>query len=96
MFKKTSITNRIIWIILAFFGWYIVLADLLVLLFEKLLHSVFRNPSNALVFVNTYYAPLLASCVLGKVAFISSPAGVVLSSIVLGVRASGTLLVSWL
>lgn len=62
MFKKTSITNRIIWIILAFFGWYILLADMLVLLFEKLLHSVFRNPSNALVFVNTYYAPLFASC----------------------------------
>ena len=63
MFKKTSITNRIIWIILAFFGWYIVLADMLVLLFEKFLHSIFSHPSNALVFVNTYYAPIFASCV---------------------------------
>ena len=63
MFKKTSITNRIIWIILAFFGWYILLADMLVLLFEKFLHSVFSHPSNALVFVNTYYMPILASCV---------------------------------
>ena len=63
MFKKTSITNRIIWIILAFFGWYIVFADMLVLLFEKFLHSIFSHPSNALVFVNTYYAPIFASCV---------------------------------
>ena len=63
MFKKTSITNRIIWIILAFFGWYILLGEILVLQMEKLLRSIFRNPSNALVFVNTYYAPLLASCV---------------------------------
>ena len=63
MFKKTSITNRIIWIILAFFGWYILLGEILVLQMEKLLRSIFRDPSNALVFVNTYYAPILASCV---------------------------------
>ena len=62
MFKKTSITNRIIWIILAFFGWYILLGEILVLQMEKLLRSIFRDPSNALVFVNTYYAPILASC----------------------------------
>lgn len=63
MFKKTSITNRIIWIILAFFGWYILLGEIFMLLFSKLIDLAFKNPSNALTFVNTYYAPLLASCV---------------------------------
>ena len=53
MFKKTSITNRIIWIILAFFGWYILLADMLVLLFEKFLDSIVSHRSTALGFVKT-------------------------------------------
>ena len=62
MLKKTSITNRIIWILLAFFGWYILLGEFFMLGVEKLIETVFRNPSNALVFVNTYYAPLIGSC----------------------------------
>ena len=62
MLKKTSITNRIIWILLAFFLWYILLGDLLMIGFDMLIQIAFNNPSNALVFVNTYYAPLIASC----------------------------------
>ena len=62
MLKKTSITNRIIWICLAFFGWYILLGEIFMLPFSALIDRVFRNPSDGLVFVNNYYAPLIASC----------------------------------
>ena len=62
MFKKTSITNRIIWILLAFAGWYLLLGDILLLMFLKLLRIVFVDPSDGLAFVNEYYAPLFASC----------------------------------
>ena len=62
MLGKTSITNRIIWILLAFFGWYIVLAEFFMLPFQWLLGKVFKNPSNAMVFINEYYAVLLGSC----------------------------------
>lgn len=62
MFKKTSITNRIIWILLAFAGWYLLLGDILLLMFLKLLRTVFVDPSDGLAFVNEYYAPLFASC----------------------------------
>ncbi len=62
--QKTSITNRIIWIILAFGGWYILLGDLAVIQFEKLLSKAVPNPSGGLAFVLEYYAPLFASCVV--------------------------------
>jgi len=63
MLKKTSITNRIIWILLAFFGWYIILSSLLIGLFGKLIDLIFTDPSDGLVFVNDYYAPIFISCV---------------------------------
>ena len=62
MLKKTSITNRIIWILLAFFGWYMVLASTAVLFMGALLRKAFKDPSNGLVFVNEYYAPIFMSC----------------------------------
>ena len=62
--KNTSIQNRIIWIILAFFGWYIVLGDTAVIGLDKLIRAIVPNPSPGLAFVLEYYAPLLASCVV--------------------------------
>ena len=62
MFKKTSITNRIIWIVLAFFVWYILFAELLMVPLDMFLVRAFKDPSDGMVFVNTYYAPLIASC----------------------------------
>jgi len=62
MLKKTSITNRIIWILFAFFLWYIVIASLLTVPYVKLLDNLFSGASAGLSFVNTFYAPTLASC----------------------------------
>lgn len=62
-FKKTHFTNRIIWILLAWFVFYEVLDSLIILLFRSLLTNSVRNPSNGLVFVLKYYTPLLISCV---------------------------------
>ena len=53
MLKKTSITNRIIWICLAFFGWYILLGEIFMLPFGALIDRAFKNPSDGLVFVNS-------------------------------------------
>ena len=61
MLGKTSITNRIIWILMAFFGWYIVLGDLLILKFIDLLDVLVPNPSPGMAFVLEYYTPLIAS-----------------------------------
>ena len=63
MLGKTRFNNRIIWIVLAFFGWYIILDDIVVLLFQRVYSGLFKNPSAGLVFVNEFYAPLFASCV---------------------------------
>jgi membrane protease YdiL (CAAX protease family) len=62
MLGKTNITNRIIWILLAFFGWYILMGEFFMMLFEKLLGMVFSDPSPGLAFVNEFYAPLFTSC----------------------------------
>jgi len=62
MLGKTNITNRIIWILLAFFGWYILMGEFFMILFEKLLGMVFSDPSPGLAFVNEFYAPLFTSC----------------------------------
>lgn len=62
MLKKTSITNRIIWILLAFFGWYMVLGSFALTPLQKLLDVAFKDPSDGLVFVNECYAPLFMSC----------------------------------
>ena len=59
--KKTSITNRIIWILLAFFGWYILLGELIIVGFMKLQEKLIPNPSPGLAFVLEYYSPLIAS-----------------------------------
>ena len=64
IFTKTHFTNRIIWVLLAFFGWYIVLAEFADMLIELLLRAVFKDPSGGLAFVNDYYAPILGSCIL--------------------------------
>ena len=63
MLGKTHFTNRIIWILLAFFGWYILLGDICVLLFERFYSGFFPHPSDGLAFINSMYAPLFASCV---------------------------------
>lgn len=62
MMRKTSITNRIIWIILAFFLWYILIGEIAVLIFGKICVYLVKNPSNSLMFVLEYYTPLFASC----------------------------------
>ena len=62
MLGKTNISNRIIWILLAFFGWYILMGEIFMILFEKLIRAVFKDPSAGLLFVNEFYAPLFASC----------------------------------
>ena len=49
--KNTSIQNRIIWIILAFFGWYIVLGDTAVIGLDKLIRTLIPNPEPGLAFV---------------------------------------------
>ena len=61
--KKTSIKNRIIWITAAFFCWYILIADSLVIGVEYLLKHIIKDPSDGLSFVLEYYTPLLMSCV---------------------------------
>lgn len=62
--KKTSITNRIIWIIIAFFLLYILLADTLMLLFMGAVHMLIPYPSNAMSFVLEYYAPTIMAVVV--------------------------------
>ena len=62
MLGKTNISNRIIWILLAFFGWYILMGEIFMIMFEKLIRAVFKDPSAGLLFVNEFYAPLFASC----------------------------------
>ena len=62
--QKTSITNRIIWILAAFFLWYLVVADTAMYGFYELIKLVIKNPSDGLSFVLDYYAPLFANCVM--------------------------------
>ena len=62
MLGKTNISNRIIWILIAFFGWYILMGEIFMIMFEKLIRAVFKDPSAGLLFVNEFYAPLFASC----------------------------------
>mgnify|MGYP002622874922 CR=1 FL=1 len=61
--KKTAIQNRVIWIILAFFVWYLLVADSLTMGFGALLNLTVKEPSDGLAFVLEYYTPILASCV---------------------------------
>jgi len=61
--KKTHFTNRIIWIVLAFFGWYILLGELLMLPFVDLTATAFPDASDGMKFVLEYYAPLVISVI---------------------------------
>ena len=61
MLGRTSITNRIIWILLAFIGWYIILDEILLLAFSNLLYTLFPYASPGLTFVLEYYTPLVVS-----------------------------------
>ena len=63
MLGKTKINNRIIWILLAFFGWYIVLGDTLIMLFDSMVSRLVTDPSPGMAFVLEYYTPLIASVV---------------------------------
>lgn len=59
--RKTHFTNRIIWIVLAFFVLYIFMGELLMTPFMALPRFVFTDASNAMKFVLEYYTPLLIS-----------------------------------
>lgn len=63
--KKTHFTNRIIWIILAFIGWYIIVGDILVLLpVFAILEKCMDKVSPGMAFVLNNYAPLFFTCLL--------------------------------
>ena len=62
-FKKTHFTNRIIWILLAWFVLYEVLASIFTLGFEGILNAILGETSNAVKFITRYYTPRFASCV---------------------------------
>lgn len=62
--RKTSITNRIIWIILAFGLWYILIGETACVGFGNLVIWLVKNPSDELLFVLNLYMPLFASCVV--------------------------------
>ncbi len=62
--QQTSIKNRIIWIILAFFLWYLIVSDTVMIGFDYLIKLLVNNPSDGLSFVLEYYAPLFATCVM--------------------------------
>lgn len=59
--KKTAINNRIIWILLAFIGWYLLIGDTIMLAFERYVLSTIDNVSNGMRFVLDFYAPLVIS-----------------------------------
>ena len=63
IFTKTHFTNRIIWILLAWFVLYEVLDGFITLACAAVLHNTVTNASNALRFVFRYYTPLLGSIV---------------------------------
>lgn len=61
MFSKTKINNRIIFIILAFFGWYILLAEIPVELLGYLFKRQLTDVSNGMAFVLDMYTPIIGS-----------------------------------
>lgn len=61
MLGKTKYNNRIIWILLAFFCWYILLGEFIIYGFMELLDKLIPNPSPGMAFVLDYYTPLIAS-----------------------------------
>ena len=61
--KKTSITNRIIWIIAAFFGWYVFLASVIAEICFIPIINLAKKLSPAAAFVTENYAPLVLVCI---------------------------------
>ncbi len=61
MLGKTKYNNRIIWILLAFFCWYMLLGEFILYGFMELLGKLIPNPSPGMAFVLEYYTPLIAS-----------------------------------
>ena len=61
MLGKTKISNRIIWIIAAFIGWYILIGDTLSIGFMYVLDFIFPYPSPGMAFVLEYYTPTIAT-----------------------------------
>ena len=73
MLKPTHFTNRIIWILLAWFALYELLDEIFIIGFYSFLKHFFWRVSNAMMFVFEYYTPLIASvaffvvfCLLSK------------------------------
>lgn len=64
MLGKTNYKNRIIWILAAFFVWYMVVSSFLTLYQESLQNHLFPHPSPAMKFVLEYYALTLSSVVV--------------------------------
>lgn len=62
-FKKTHFTNRIIWILLAWFMLYELFDSFIELFFQAALKYLIRDPSDGMSFVLKYYTPLFISCV---------------------------------
>ena len=61
MLGKTKVNNRIIFIILAFFGWYIILAEIPVELLTYFFKKQFPDVSDGMAFVLELYTPILGS-----------------------------------
>ena len=63
IFTKTHFTNRIVWIVLVWLALYYLLEGFVVLASEGVLKLlIFRDASDAMTFILTYYTPLLGSC----------------------------------
>ena len=62
--KKTSITNRIIWITLAFIGWYIVCGELMAWPFYMIIDRIKHLLSNEVTFVITIYTITLPAVIV--------------------------------
>ncbi len=59
--KRTQINNRIIWILLAFFIWYLVVGSMFMEVAMAFLRRALPPVSNAMNFVLEYYTPLIFS-----------------------------------
>ena len=64
MLGKTHFTNRILWIILAFFGWFMILGSFAELAFQALLQRLFPDVPDEVSFILEFYTPVLGSCLV--------------------------------
>ena len=62
-FRKTHFTNRIIWILLAWFVLYEILDSFLIWPFSEALMALAGTDNPAMTFIVQYYTPLIISCV---------------------------------